>query len=607
MRRISRRLEASLPKNPLGIVVLLAASAVAFARAHGQVRIAVGPNVLVSRDGDVSHIESAVAANPSDPLNLVATAITFTLPQGGYVNKTYATFDGGFSWYDARLPEERDLGSIDPKVAFTPGGTVLQVGLVQGMSVYRSEDGGRSWLAPARLGRGYDRVAIAVDHSTGPTTGQIYVTGNLDAGPRVHRSTDDGRTFDAAMTLPGIVVTDVLVLSDGAVLVPLYTGPDLRVPENRSNPMAAYGTVLSTDGGATFSGLRPGFEQQRYSTDSTLKRRRAGSIVGDNTATFAADVRSARYRDRVYAAFPDMRWANGKPRVAVVWSSDGGASWSAPSIIDAAAPASASQFLPAIAVNDSGVVGVMWLDTRASADDDAYDVFYSASLDGGQTFLPALRVSSETSRPAGPGNMRPGLGRLRYSGDTLVMDFLSGYSRWRDVGDYIGLTADATGVFHPLWPDSRHGTFQLQTARIELLRDAPSATAMDTTTRRVGIVLDPSRFDAGTRELVVPVRIRNTTADTLFPPIVATLTSVGDTMLVRSGYMRSEDVITILNATNAKPGAGASFDFGDALGTLGLLAPGAVSGAVDVRLRVATPAASGLRWRTVVSARARRK
>jgi hypothetical protein len=369
--------------------------------------------------------------------------------------------------------------------------------------------------------------------------------------------------------------------------------------------MAAYSTVLSTDGGATFSALRPAFEQQRYSTDSTRRRRRAGSIVGDNTATFAADVRSARYRDRVYAAFPDMRWGRGKPRIALVRSSDGGASWSAPIMVDPSAPASASQFLPAIAVNDSGVVGVMWLDTRASSPDDAYDVFYSASLDGGDTFLPAVRVSSATSRPAGPGNMRPGLGRLRYDGDTLIMDFLSGYSRWRDVGDYIGLTADANVVFHPVWPDSRDGTFQLQTARIELLSFASPSVAMDTLTRPVGIVLDPNRFDARQRELVVPVRIRNTTADTLFPPIVATLTSVGDTMLVRTGYMGPEDVVTILNATNGKPGAGASFDFTGALGTLGLLAPGAVSGAVDFRLRVATPAASGLRWRMVVSARAR--
>jgi len=408
------------------------------------------------------------------------------------------------------------------------------------------------------------------------------------------------------VTLPGIAVTDVLVLSDGAVLVPLYSGPDLRLPESRGSLVAAYSTVLSTDGGATFGALRPGFEQQRYSTDSTLKRWRGGSIVGDNTATFAADVRSARFRDRVYAAYPDMR-AAGRPRIVVVSSSDRGASWTAPVTIDASAPASTSQFLPAIAVSDSGVVGVMWLDTRASPANDAYDVFYSTSLDGGKSFLPAVRVSSETSRPAGPGNMRPALSRLRYSGDTLVMDFLSGYSRWRDVGDYVGLTADAKGVFHPVWPDSRNGTFQLQTARIELISGPASAAAMATVTLPVGIVLDPSRFDAATRELVVPVRIRNTTADTLYPPIVATLTSVGDTMLVRSGYMQPEDVVEILNASNSKPGAGASFDFTGALGTLGYLAPGAVSGAVDFKLRVATPAASGLRWRMVVSARSRRQ
>ncbi|HUQ80450.1 MAG TPA: hypothetical protein VM076_04910, partial [Gemmatimonadaceae bacterium] len=178
------------------------------------------------------------------------------------------------------------------------------------------------------------------------------------------------------------------------------------------------------------------------------------------------------------------------------------------------------------------------------------------------------------------------------------------------VGDYIGLTADASGVFHPVWPDSRDGTFQLQTARIELVPATTAAAAVsivDTGTRPVGVVLDPNRYDAEKRELVVPVRIRNTTADTLFTPIVATLTTVGDTMLVRSGYMSSDDVVTILNAANAKPGAGASFDFSDALGTLGFLAPGAVSGAVELRLRVATPAASGLRWRMVVSAGVRRR
>ena len=116
----------------------------------------------------------------------------------------------------------------------------------------------------------------------------------------------------------------------------------------------------------------------------------------------------------------------------------------------------------------------------------------------------------------------------------------------------------------------------------------------------------PSEFDSTTRVLTLPVRIRNTSMDALFTPMVASLTSIGEASLVRSGYLTQEDVVTIVNAANGKAGVGATFDFSNALGTLGYLSPGAVSGPVDFKVRVATPAASGLRWQMVVSARIRR-
>ncbi|MEJ7813500.1 MAG: sialidase family protein [Gemmatimonadaceae bacterium] len=393
------------------------------------VRIAVSPNVLVSRDGDGAHVESDLAANPRNARNLLAAAITLSRPEGGYATKTYATLDGGVTWQDARFADPHEHGSFDPKVAFGATGTALHVTLVSGhdMSVYRSVDGGRTWGAPARLGRGYDRVAIAVDRSTGPSAGRVYVASNVDSGPRIFRSGDDAQTFAGPVALPGIAVTNVLVLSDGTVFVPLYAGPDMRLPGSRTVPTTHYASASSADGGLTFGAPRPAFEQYRGVPDSLMRRRRSGSIVGDNTATFAADVHSSRYRDRVYAVMPDLRW--GKPRIALVWSSDRGITWSLPRVVDAGVPHDASQFVPAVAVNGEGVVGVLWLDTRTSPHDDEYNVYFAASLNGGESFLPAVRVSSHSSRPAVAGNLRPALHPVRYQGDTLVLAFLTAFSR----------------------------------------------------------------------------------------------------------------------------------------------------------------------------------
>ncbi len=37
----------------------------------------------------------------------------------------------------------------------------------------------------------------------------------------------------------------------------------------------------------------------------------------------------------------------------------------------------------------------------------------------------------------------------------------------------MGLTADATGAFHPFWADSRSGTFQIYTAVVKV--EGPAA------------------------------------------------------------------------------------------------------------------------------------
>src|SRR6516165_5334903 len=53
--------------------------------------ILVEPNILVSRDGNVPHLETVLAANPKDPNNFVGAAIVFARADGGMTCKTYAS------------------------------------------------------------------------------------------------------------------------------------------------------------------------------------------------------------------------------------------------------------------------------------------------------------------------------------------------------------------------------------------------------------------------------------------------------------------------------------------------------------------------------------
>ena len=40
----------------------------------------------------------------------------------------------------------------------------------------------------------------------------------------------------------------------------------------------------------------------------------------------------------------------------------------------------------------------------------------------------------------------------------------------------LNVTADAKGVFHPFWPDTRSGTYHVYTARVEVVPSAVAAS-----------------------------------------------------------------------------------------------------------------------------------
>jgi len=577
-------------------------------------RIVVGPNQLVSRDGDFPHVELMVAANPKNAKNLIGTAITGSRPNGGQACRTYSSFDGGSSWTASEFPEQVELGGGDPQVAFTPQGTAIFMALGSARDettgkprgafyVYRSEDGGRTWKMAAELGRGYDHEQLTVDTSFGRYAGRLYV-GVLWDYPvyrvGVFRSEDDGRTWIGPVESAngggtiGINDVNLMVLSDGMLVVP-YGDFEFR-PEKRGTHGPLPSTtwlVTSSDGGLTFS--KP---KKIVTAVWNQDDRDAGGFPA-----LAADSQSKEFRDRIYIAWIER--VNDKPRLLFSYSTDRGDHWSRPTPLDASVPAATRQFQPVVAVNKDGVVAVTWFDTRDAADGKQFHEYFAASVDGGRTFLPARRLSSAPSIPARAGNALPQPTVFRYK-DSLYLSSTSASSRWGSGGDYMGLTADRDGVFHPFWADARSGTFQIFSARVEVVR--PEAPAPDKKAAaapppppgkrteaslldRVEFVFDPPRYDAATKQLEYFVRIKNTSTAPIYPPIRVEVVAFGFEDFQSEEQKRDDaaNAPSVLTSSNGKTGVGAAIDFGAALGDLDALEPGAQTGPVPLKLQLVDP------------------
>jgi hypothetical protein len=452
---------ASVRVRTLGLVAALLSiitGALQAAPAAIRAHLLVGPDILVSRDGDFAHVELMIASNPKQPRNSVGTAITGTGPNGDTATTAYASFDGGYSWNSTQFPEGRASGGGDPQVAFTEAGTALHATLVDvekdghqrsALYVYRSEDGGKSWSRPIDLGVSYDHEQIVVDRTADSHWNRIYL-GALWGYPvyriGVFRSDDDGRTWAGPVESAngggelGVNVCPLLVLSDGTLFVP-YIDFEFKPERHWGEQTSHFWSVISTDGGSTFSAPRPIITAHYPETKP---------VNFQGIPMFAADTRGRMFHDRIYAAWNVVH--DGRPRIVFAWSADRGKTWSDSRPLPEAAHG--AQFQPALAVNDRGVLGVTWYETVpdepggvCNANRPCFNEYFTASVDGGVTFLPPVRVSSQPSY-------------RRWH--------LSTEDRFGNGGDYMGLTADTTGAFHPFWADSRSGIFQIYTAVVRV-------------------------------------------------------------------------------------------------------------------------------------------
>lgn len=312
------------------------------------VREAVPPgpaNSRVSSGPFSGYSEPHLAVDPTDPDRLLGAAKRFTdTTRYRFRVGTFASADGGRTWTeggDLRGAAAYEVTS-DPVVAFGPDGAaylvVVGVHAVDASNappwailLYRSDDGGRTFAAPTTvdLGAGNDKPWLAVDHSSGPTRGTVYVGWTRRCVAFFGRSGDGGRSFSPAIRVqnggPGVQ----LAVGPGGTLFFLVPVSGRRGGgEGEVDGGAGCGSdrggevrldlVVSGDGGASFAPPRP------------VIRARAmpSTLDGDFRAGTLPALAVAPDDGALLVAWNDPR--DGTPDVWLARSTDGGVSFSDP-------------------------------------------------------------------------------------------------------------------------------------------------------------------------------------------------------------------------------------------------------------------------------------
>lgn len=380
-------------------------------------------NVRVNSDNSgFNQAEISLSINPTNPQWVVASANDARTTQ--YKAWVYHSQDGGVSWSDALMPFQKYIASGDPGIAHCGDGTVLYsyldfdgAFLPHRFIVARSTDNGQTWLGPGLVQETTgvpfaDRPQIACAGATGTFANRAYVSWtqfNLISGNiRVAFSDDRGQTWLGAKNVSGSGVQGSMpvVGRNGAVYVFWQAGNAIQL-------------ARSTNGAGSFSAAQTISSAQPIS-DTNFRRPLYPSA--------AIDLSGGPFDGSLYVVWADQRF--GDPDIVLIRSTDGGSTWSSPTRVNPDPQANGrDQFLPWVAVDETGTVLVKWYDRSHDAANVRQHVLVAASHDGGRQFdLPerATDVDTDGGRP----------------------DFC---------GDYCGVAARA-GRAVPMWADGRTGT-----------------------------------------------------------------------------------------------------------------------------------------------------
>jgi len=366
------------------------------------------------QDNSPMQNESSIAVNPLNRRQLIASAVDYRSGQSAWV---YVSSDGGRSWQNILLGKPNISGFTagnDPSVAWGPDGTAYVVyggfnrstppSGENGVFLARSTDGGRSWQAhiPIILHTGTmtadsafeDKYYITVDHAgSSPYRGRLYVPWkrviDRDSSTQivVTWSDDRGMSWHPPVRVSPVLPGTSLDTTFGQSFPLAATGPngEVYVVWN-SGTQRGIGFARSTDGGRSWSEPRIVHTYQWMGetkfTGTQYNHTLKGGTRAETYPVLVVDtVTGSPRRGWLYLA-----WAADRvPNVYFSRSTDGGRTWSTPSIVHR--DTSRDQFWQWLALDGTtGDLALMWLDSRDDPDNRYSRVYVAYSSDGGDTW-----------------------------------------------------------------------------------------------------------------------------------------------------------------------------------------------------------------------------
>lgn len=423
--------------------------------------------------------EIQIAVNPALNSQMVAAANTWDDIGGTCGDGIQAVFyssDGGVTWGYTCPPLHTAYAGLtcalpfvfgsDPALFWNDNGEVFLNHMMicsngagddrVAMVVARSTTGGATWTAQGVIVNSWgapanfeDKNFYIIDNEpTSPFYGRHYTCWDRNNNEKVARSTNNGVTWTEVdiPTAPGggfDLGCEMAVDDNGTVHMIFDT---LTCPGATCNNERMFHT-RSTDGGVTWTApvLVRDFNLVGFSNANCPAAQNTrcinpfGAIGIDNSGGICDGT--------LYVTYSDFN-AGGTATDTDVWlsrSTDNGATWSAPIVVNDAGTTGRTQFHPFLQVDaTSGKVVVAWHDTRNDAANQKVDFFLTRSTTCGLSLEPNIQVSRSSSEFNNSG--------ITYSNENSVGNVPGNPNQY---GEYLGLDV-VNDKPYVAWTDTRH-------------------------------------------------------------------------------------------------------------------------------------------------------